>query len=57
MFTETPELCADTIVFLTAEKRAWLGGRYISATWDMPELMTKKEEIIQGDKLKAKMTL
>lgn len=28
--TDTPELPADTIAFLTRERRGWLAGRYIS---------------------------
>ena len=57
VFTETPELAGDSIVYLTQEKREWLAGRYISCTWDMPELMAKRDEIVEGDKLKAKMVL
>ncbi len=57
VFTETKELAGDTIVFLTGEKREWLAGRYVSCTWDMEELMAKKEEIVMGDKLKAKLVL
>ncbi|KAG9234490.1 putative short-chain type dehydrogenase [Amylocarpus encephaloides] len=55
IFTETPELSADTIVFLTREKRDWLAGRYINVTWDMPQLMDKKDYIIKSDKLKVKL--
>jgi len=33
VFVETPQLSGDTIVFLTKEKREWLGGRYINCTW------------------------
>ncbi|KAL8705874.1 MAG: hypothetical protein Q9201_001022 [Fulgogasparrea decipioides] len=54
---DKPELAADTIVFLVAEKREWLKGRYISCTWDMPEFLRKREEIISGDKLKLKLAL
>nr|QGA67190.1 C-11-ketoreductase [Monascus ruber] len=54
IFVETPEISADTIVYLTSEKRDWLGGRYINVTWDMPELIAMKDEIVQGDKLKVK---
>ncbi|KAE8446444.1 hypothetical protein EG329_012049 [Mollisiaceae sp. DMI_Dod_QoI] len=54
IFTETADLPADTIVFLTKEKRSWLTGRYINCTWDMPELMAKESEIVKGDKLKVK---
>jgi hypothetical protein len=55
VFTETAELSGDTIVFLTKEKREWLGGRYINCTWDMPELMAQEDEIVKGDKLKVKL--
>ena len=46
---------ADTICYLTAERRDWLAGRYVSANWDMDELMAKKDEIIEKDLLKFKM--
>lgn len=55
VFTETPELPADTIVYLVNEKREWLRGRYINCTWDMPQLMAKKDDIVKGDKLKVKL--
>ena len=55
VFVETPELAADTVVFLTREKREWLGGRYINVTWDMPQLIEKKDLIVEGDKLKIKL--
>jgi hypothetical protein len=55
IFTETPELPADTIVWLTAEKRDWLAGRYVNVTWDMEQLEEKKEAIVKGDKLKVKL--
>ena len=57
MFQDTPELAADTAVFLTSERREWLSGRYISCTWDMPEFIKKKDEIIKGDKLKARLAI
>ena len=44
-------------MYLTSEKRDWLAGRYINCTWDLPELMGKKEEIVKGDKLKVKLVL
>lgn len=57
IFTESPEISADTIVFLTRERRQWLAGRYINVTWDMPELMAMKDEIVKGDKLKVRLVL
>ncbi|RDW89735.1 putative NAD-P-binding protein [Coleophoma cylindrospora] len=55
VLTDKPEIAADTMVFLTSEKRDWLAGRYISCNWDMPEFLSKKDEIVKGDKLKMRM--
>jgi NAD(P)-dependent dehydrogenase (short-subunit alcohol dehydrogenase family) len=55
VFTETAELPADTIVWLTARKRQWLAGRYVNVTWDMEQLEEKKEAIVEGDRLKIKL--
>lgn len=52
---DSTELPADTLVFLTSQKRAWLGGRYINVSWDMPELMAKEKEIVEGNKLVTKL--
>ncbi|KAL8678153.1 MAG: hypothetical protein Q9186_005485 [Xanthomendoza sp. 1 TL-2023] len=57
VFVETPKLSADTIVYLVNEKREWLAGRYINCTWDMPQLMSMKEDIVKGDKLKVRMVV
>ncbi|KAL3425536.1 short-chain dehydrogenase [Phlyctema vagabunda] len=55
LLIDTAELASDTIVFLTAQRREWLAGRYISCPWDMPELLSREEEIVSADKLKLKM--
>ncbi|GAB7349633.1 hypothetical protein MBLNU459_g0313t3 [Dothideomycetes sp. NU459] len=52
---DEPQLAADTVVWLTKERREWLGGRYVSVTWDMEELLGKKDEIVKGDLLKVRM--
>nr|POE87761.1 short chain dehydrogenase andi [Quercus suber] len=59
LFTETPYLCADSLVYLSKERRAWLGSRYVNCTWDLVELCgeAKKKEIIDGDKLRVKMVV
>ncbi|KAJ8115993.1 hypothetical protein OPT61_g2480 [Boeremia exigua] len=54
-FPNRPEIAGDTIVWLAAERREWLGGRYMDCPWDMEEVMAKKDEIINGDKLKMRM--
>ena len=54
---DKPELAADTMVFLLSERREWLMGRYISCTWDMPQFLEKREEIVSEDKLKIRLAL
>lgn len=55
ILTDTPELAADTVIWLCKERREWLRGRFISATWNMEELEGRKEEIVKEDKLKFRM--
>lgn len=55
--TDDPELAASTIAWLSSEKREWLAGRYLSATWDMEELVARKAEIVEGDKLKVRLVV
>ncbi|KAK4500299.1 hypothetical protein PRZ48_008488 [Zasmidium cellare] len=52
---DTPELASDSIVWLTAEKRDWLAGRYISVNWDMKEFLDKRAKIEEQDLLKVRM--
>ena len=50
-----PEIAGDTIAWLAGGRREWLGGRYLSCPWDMEELVARKGEILEGDKLKLRM--
>jgi hypothetical protein len=52
---DRPDIAGDTIAWLSAERREWQGGRYVSCPWDMEELTKKKDEIIEKDKLKMRM--
>ncbi|KAM0329298.1 hypothetical protein ACHAQA_004603 [Verticillium albo-atrum] len=54
--TETAELVGHSIPFLTAQKRDWLGGRWISSMWDLPKLLTMEKEVVAKDLLKFKCT-
>lgn len=54
---DTPELAAGFIVWLTKGQRTWLSGRYLSATWDVDELESMKDDIVQNDKLKNRMVV
>jgi NAD(P)-dependent dehydrogenase (short-subunit alcohol dehydrogenase family) len=55
--TDTPDLCGGFVTWHTKGQRAWLNGRYVSATWDVDELETKKDEIVEADKLKYRMVV
>ncbi|KAK9428078.1 hypothetical protein V1505DRAFT_410867 [Lipomyces doorenjongii] len=57
LLVDSAQLAADTMTWLTQERREWLMGRYISSNWDLPELMSKQEEIVNGDKLKMRMVV
>jgi hypothetical protein len=51
-------LCGAVVTWLAGMKRKdvdWLGGRMISANWDMKELMEKREAIVEKDLLKFEM--
>ena len=49
------EIASHTIVWLVGERREWLGGWYVSCQWDVDELLAKRQEIVDGDKLKVKL--
>lgn len=57
LLVDTPKLAADAITWLTQHRLQWLSGRYVSVNWDLPELITKKDEIVEGDKLKMRIVV
>ncbi|KAJ5226547.1 NADP(+)-dependent dehydrogenase [Penicillium citrinum] len=57
VLTDTPELAADTLVWLVRERRDWLAGRFVSASWDMEELEQKKEDVLQRNLLKFRVLI
>ncbi|TFY67485.1 hypothetical protein EVJ58_g1597 [Rhodofomes roseus] len=54
---DTLELASHGLVWLVRERRDWLAGRYFSCHWDVDELEAKKQEIVEGDKLKIRMVV
>ena len=52
--TDEVDLCGAVCVWLSKQLKdiSWLSGRLICATWDMEELMAKKERIVERDLLK-----
>lgn len=55
--TDDVGLCGAFCVWLSKEKRMWLNGRLLSATWDVDELFEKKEKIVAEDLLKISLRL
>ncbi|KAJ5114654.1 hypothetical protein NUU61_000413 [Penicillium alfredii] len=57
VLTDTPELAADTLVWLARERRDWLAGRFVSASWDMEELERKKQDVLQRELFKFRVVV
>lgn len=57
ILTDTLELAADTLVWLSRERRDWLSGRFVTVGWDMEELEGKKQDIVHRDLLKFRMEI
>ncbi|MCJ1440701.1 MAG: hypothetical protein MMC23_001187 [Stictis urceolatum] len=55
MLTEKPELAAATVLYLFTSRADYLGGRYVTATWDMENLEQMKEQIVKDDLLKTRI--
>lgn len=54
---DEPELPADHMVWLAAERREWLAGRLIFANWDVDELEARREQIVDKNLLKFALRL
>ncbi|KAK9321521.1 hypothetical protein V1517DRAFT_326122 [Lipomyces orientalis] len=57
VLVDTPQLAGDSVAWLTQDRKEWLSGRYVSTNWDLPELVSKRDEIVEGDKLKMRIVL
>ena len=57
--TDDVGLCGAFCVWLAARRTEmeWLNGRYLSAKWDVNELLSMKEAVIEGNLLKARLRL
>ena len=54
---DTPDLTPHAILWFMRERREWLRGRYVSCQWDVDALLAKKQEVIDGDKLKVRLSI
>lgn len=57
ILTDTPELAADTLVWLSYQRRDWLSGRFVTVSWDMEELEQKKQDVLQRNLFKFRVTI
>ena len=57
ILNDTVEIGADTMVYLTSERREWLAGRYLDVGWDMAEFMEMRREVEEKDLLKVRMAV
>lgn len=57
LFEDQTQLAGDTIAWLTQVRREWLAGRWLSCNWDMEELLNRRTEIEDGDKLKMRLVM
>lgn len=57
LFVDKPELTGDALVWLSKERREWLNGRFVCVNWDVAQLEAKKDEIVERDLLKFRLTL
>jgi NAD(P)-dependent dehydrogenase (short-subunit alcohol dehydrogenase family) len=55
MLTDTIELPSHTVVWLTSQRRDFIRGRYLSSQWDMQQLESHAQEIMDQDLLKVKL--
>src|SRR5271169_2515792 len=44
--TDSPELAGGVALWLTTTEAEFLNGKYMSANWDVDEVVAKKEEIL-----------
>jgi hypothetical protein len=49
---DTPELVGGTGVWLSTDAAHFLSGRFVSANWDVEDLVKRKDEILGGNDLK-----
>ncbi|KAI3337363.1 NAD(P)-binding protein [Xylariaceae sp. AK1471] len=57
LLIDEPALPAHTMAWLSRERRPWLSGRFLSVTWDMEELESKKDKIVSGNLLKFRVVV
>lgn len=55
MVSSLVNLPAHLMVWLTSAEAGFLRGRFLWANWDVKELVSRKEEILERDLLRLKV--
>lgn len=53
---DTTDLAAGTCLYLATPRADYLRGRYVSSNWDLEAVEARKEEIVEKDMLKNKVS-
>ena len=53
---DTPQLAGAVVNWLAGEDAKFLNGRYVSANWDMNEILARKDEIVKENLLVVGLT-
>jgi hypothetical protein len=48
---DTPRLAGSAVNWLASAQATFLSGRYVSANWDVEEMLMSKEEIVEKNLL------
>lgn len=57
VLVDTPELCGDTVVWLTRQRREWLQDRFVNCQWDVEGLEARAEEIVSQNLLRFQLNM
>lgn len=52
---DTPRLAGSAVNWLVSAQAAFLSGRYVSAHWDVEEILARKEEIVEKNLLTVRL--
>lgn len=55
LMVDAPELSAAVCVYLASAEADYLCGRFVSATWDLQQLLQRRDEILKRDLFKMQL--
>ncbi|KAF2436227.1 short chain dehydrogenase reductase [Tothia fuscella] len=55
LLVDTPQLAADSVIWLTGKRREFLKGIYVDSNWDLLELAKRGDEVVEKGLLKCRL--